>query len=531
LLVKRGRTRVKSPAQSASMHTAHVGASRSDVALSNWNPFPGSADSDLLPDLELLTSRSRDLARNNGIAAGAGQTFKDNIVGSVLRLVAVPDYRLLGWTPERAREWANVTEPQFRSWADTTDCDAAGEQDLLGLTLSALGGTFGNGDALALPLWLPDPLSQWSTRLSLIESDRLSTPPQLEHREDIRGGIEKDFYGRPVAYHVRRRHPGDAMARDRFIVTGLNDWDRIPATTEWGRRRVIHLHDKERTGQSRGKPIVSAVMKEFHMAGKYQSTELEAAVSNALVAAFLESNLDQESAQTLFGENPREAWGASVKQAQNLRQMRGAAIIPLPAGAKITPFSPGRPNAAFEAFMIASLRNIAAGMNMPYELLLKDFSKTNYSSARAALLEAWRYFMGRRAWLIRVWLRPVYELWLEEAVNAGRIDAPDYYEKRYAYSRCRFIFSGRGWIDPVKEAEAAGIRMRLGISTLEAECAEQGLDWEEVLEQQAAERALRQRLGLPLDIPSASGAPAPSAVQRAPQNNEERDEEREDVAA
>lgn len=522
---------MKAPSQSASMHTAHVGASRTDVALSNWNPFPGSADSDLLPDLELLISRSRDLGRNNGIAAGAGQTFKDNIVGSVLRLVAVPDYRLLGWEPERAREWANVTEPLFRSWADTTDCDAAGEQDLLGLTLSALGGTFGNGDALALPLWLPDPLSQWSTRLSLVESDRLSTPPQLEHREDIRGGIEKDFYGRPVAYHVRRRHPGDAMARDRFTVSGLNEWDRIPAATAWGRRRVIHLHDKDRTGQSRGKPIVSAVMKEFHMAGKYQATELEAAVSNALVAAFLESNLDQESASELFGDNPREAWGQSVKQAQNLRQMRGAAIIPLPAGAKITPFSPGRPNAAFEAFMIASLRHIAAGMNIPYELLLKDFSKTNYSSARAALLEAWRYFMGRRAWLIRVWLRPVYELWLEEAVNAGRVDAPDFYEKRYAYSRCRFIFSGRGWIDPVKEAEAAGIRMRLGISTLEAECAEQGLDWEEVLEQQAAERAVRKRLGLPLDIPSASGAPASSASQRDPQPNDERDEEREDAAA
>ena len=170
--------------------------------------------------------------------------------------------------------------------------------------------------------------------------------------------------------------------------------------------------------------------------------------------------------------------------------------------------------------MIASLRHIAAGMNIPYELLLKDFSKTNYSSARAALLEAWRYFMGRRAWLTRVWLRPIYELWLEEAVNAGRVHAPDFYEKRYAYARCRFIFSGRGWIDPVKEAEAAGIRMRLGISTLEAECAEQGLDWEDVLEQQAAERAVKQRLGLPLDIPATSGAPASPGTQRAPQNED-----------
>ena len=79
---------MKAPSQSASMHTAHVGASRTDVALSNGNPFPGSADSDLLPDLDMLVARSRDLSRNNGIAAGAGQTFKDNIVGSVLRLVA-----------------------------------------------------------------------------------------------------------------------------------------------------------------------------------------------------------------------------------------------------------------------------------------------------------------------------------------------------------------------------------------------------------------------------------------------------------
>jgi capsid protein len=133
--------------------------------------------------------------------------------------------------------------------------------------------------------------------------------------------------------------------------------------------------------------------------------------------------------------------------------------------------------------------------------------------------------MGRRAWLIRVWLRPVYELWLEEAVNAGRVRAPDFYEKRYAYSRCRFIFSGRGWIDPVKEAEAAGIRMRLGISTLEAECAEQGLDWEEVLEQQAAEREVKRRLGLPLDVPTTSGAPAQPPSQRDPQQQDEREEE------
>ena len=141
-------------------------------------------------------------------------------------------------------------------------------------------------------------------------------------------------------------------------------------------------------------------------------------------------------------------------------------------------------------------RRIAAGMNLPYELFAKDFSKVNYSSARAALLEAWRYFHGRRRWLTSTWLKPIYELWLEEAVNAGVIDAPDFYANRYAYTRCRFVFGGKGWVDPVKEITAAKLRLEIGVSTLEQECAEQGLDWEEVLHQQKIEAERRAELGL-----------------------------------
>ena len=476
--------------------SSHAAASSSDLALADWNPLSGSADSDLLPDLAALTARSRDLGRNNGLMAGGMQTLRDNIVGAVLRLSATPDYRLLGKSREWAREWGNMTEAKFRSWAETTECDAGRSSNLLALTLQALGGSMINGDALALPLWLPRPGSAWNTRLMMVESDRLSTPLGLEHRDDIRGGIEFDRWGAPIAYHVLKRHPGDAFSFYGASAGTAMEWDRIPAFTAWGRRRVIHLHDRERTGQSRGKPVVTAVMKEFHMAGKYASNELQASLANSLVAAFLESDLDQQSSEALFGEDPREAWAKSVSQTRSIRQLKGAAVIPLPAGARLNSFTPGRPNQAFEAFMLASLRHIAAGMNLPYELLLKDFSKTNYSSARAALLEAWRYFNGRRRWLSDHWLRAVYELWLEEAVNAGQIEAPGFYDSKYAYLRCRFIFGGRGWVDPVKEAQAAVIRMNAGISTLEKECAEQGDDYEEVLDQLAIERDMKAARGL-----------------------------------
>jgi len=475
------------------MAGAHQGASLSDITMAGWTPSAGSADADLLDDRDVLVPRSRDMGRNNGLMSGANQTFKDNIIGAQLRLSAIPEYRLLGWEHDRAREWGNKTEAEYRSWGDTTECDAGRSLNLLGLTLQAFGGAMGNGDHIAVPMWLPRPDARWSTRLLLAESDRLDTPPHLQYRSDIRRGILQDRYGAPVGYWISKVHPGDSYAQ-RWQWADRDQWEYIPAFTPWGRRRLIHLHDKERTGQSRGKPIVSAVMREFHMAGKYQTTELQAAIANSLVAAFIESNLDPASSAALFGEQAADVWANNTSEFR--ANIKGGAIINLPVGAKLSSFTPGRPNAAFEAFMLASLRNIGAGINLPYELLVKDFSKTNYSSARAVLLEAWRYFHGRRRWLNDTWLRPIYELWLEEAINAGRVEAPDYYANRYAYGRCKFIFSGRGWVDPVKEASAAAMRMDSLISTLEAECAEQGTDWEETLEQRAYEQKRMAALGL-----------------------------------
>ena len=527
---KRSRTTRRLASQSAAPSmAAHRGAAtgRDDHYLTQWHPGLGSADADLLADLPSLTARSRDLGRNNGLMAGAMQTQRDNIVGSVLRLSASPEYRLLGITREQAREWGNTVEPRFRSWGDTTECDAQRTSTLLGIAHQALTGSMLNGDAIVLPLWLPRRDSRWSTRLLVVESDRLSTPPWMAANPSVRAGIETDQYGAPVAYHIQRYHPGDLCGSYAVHTGGFQQWERIPAFTAWGRRRVIHLHDKDRTGQSRGKPLVSAVIRDFKMAGDYSSNELQASVANSLVAAFLESDLSQEASQSLFGEKPRDEWNTSVDEArgslQSLRHLKPGAIIPLPVGARLSSYSPGRPNAAFEAFMLAVLRHIAAGMNMSYELLLKDFSKTNYSSARATLLEVWRYFSGRRRWLADVLLRPVYELWLEEAVNAGEVEAPDFYANAYAWSRCRFIFGGRGWVDPVKEAQASVLRMNAGLTTLEQECAEQGADYEEVLDQLAIEKSMKEARGLSTEPVSAVRRSGLSASE-APLADDEKEE-------
>lgn len=475
--------------------SAHMAASLRSRELAGWDPVAGSADSDLLPDLGVLRPRSRDLSRNHGIAAGAHQTLVDNIVGAGLRLVSTPDYRALGKDKAWAEAWSTDVEGKWRAFAETTDCDAAGQLNFYGLTRQVFMGGMLNGEALALPLWLPG-RGKYSTKMQIIEADRLRTPWGSIDGPTMRGGIEIDQYGRPLAYNILKTHPGDIYLG---FMPNLFLWERIPAETAWGRKRVIHVHDKERTGQSRGKPILTPVLTQFKMLDHYQRTEVQAAVVNAMLAAFIETPMDSASIAEMLGTDPnsKQFQDHLACRSEYLAPLVGGSVIPVYPGDKVTAFTPARPAAAFGPFTETVFRHIGVGLGLPYELLLKDFSKTNYSSASAVLQEAWRFFTGRREWLSNLFCSPVFALWLEEAINAGEIDAPNFYENQYAYTRCKWNGPGRGWRDPVKEATAAQLRMANNLSTLEKECSEQGNDWEEILQQRATERQRMIELGLP----------------------------------
>lgn len=503
--------------------TSHFAASRIARELRDWTPSLESADAELMGENSTIAARSYDLVRNNGIADGAIRTQVDNIVGTGLRLASKPDYRALGKTKEWAAEWARVTEAHFRTFANSPDFDAARQLNFAGVTALQFRSALIAGEGLALVMWLPDrPGAKWSTAIQSIDPARLGCDGHLI-TETMRDGVEINAYGEPVAYHIRKSHPGEA-----FGFGGDITFERVEARTKFGRRRVIHLYEKMRAGQTRGKAILASVMGAFKMLDRYQSSELQATVANALIAAFIETPMGGEDIANLFGDskaymNERNANGFDVK-------LEGASVIPLFPGDKMSAFNPGRPNTAYSAFVEAVLRYISAGLNMPYELLMKDFSKTNYSSARAALLEAWRYFMSRREWLGDNWATPIFDLWLEEAISKGIIDAPDFYENRAAYTRCLWIGPGRGLLDPLKEAQASDLRMKMGTSTLEQECAEQGDDWEEILYQRARERDLALSLGME-DIhapPQQGGAPGQAPAAKPSEGD---DEAKDDEAA
>jgi len=492
---------------------AYQGASWSHPDVRNWAPSRGSADGDLLSEWGTLTRRSRDLARNHGVASGAQQTILDNVLGCGLWLAPTPDYIALGKDRQWATTWRKPVKAKWRTWAETRYCDAGESLTLDGLATQMFNGAWLNGDGVALPLWMPTPGYPTATRLQVIEADRLSNPMGRPDAAMLRAGVEINEYGAPQAYWIRNAHPGDPFS---YVNGELMKWTRIPARTDWGRARVIHAHDKGRAGQSRGVPALASVLSQFKVVGDYQRAELKASVVNAMVAMVTKSALSQEGVLELLSGD-KDAISKYISD-YNARG-RGAIghadglILPLMFGEDVAGFTPARPSTAYEPFVTTVFRHIATGLNIPYELLMKDFSKTNYSSARASLLEAWRFFIGRRNWLAQGFYQIAYELWLEEMVNAGEVDAPGFYENKAAYCRARWIGPGRGWVDPYKEAQAADLRMKIFVSSLEDECAEQGKDWEEVLEQVAEEESRLKELGLTrAQVQKAIGTPADGAT-------------------
>jgi lambda family phage portal protein len=497
--------------------TAHYAASREARELRTWNPWLASPDADLSGELDTLIARQRDIVRNHGLASGAIQTLVDNVIGTGFMLAPKPNCRVLGWTRERGREWARDVAAQFRTWAATKDCDVAGEMNLGSLTSLAFRTGLMHGEALALPYYLERPGLPWRTCLQLVDPDRLGTPGDKTVDPSVRMGVEVDRFGAPVAYYVTKRHPVDIGSAS----FGIAEYERIPARTEFGRLRVLHIHDRERTGQTRGKPIMSSVLPRFRMLADYQRNEMKSAIVNSMIAAFIESPINAEQLLDIFGGPAGDRTAGfrkySGERAQWESRLDGGAVIPLFPGDKLTSFTPSRPNDIFGAFIETIAREIGVATGLPYELVMKDFSKTSYASVRAALMEAWRFFAGRRKWICDYWLQPVYELWLEEAVNRGFVAAPGFYEQRAAYCDSQWIGSAKGYVDPVREAQAAEDRMRVGVSTLEREAAEQGADWEEILEQRAYELQRMRELDIPLSaVGSARNAGDVANVDQTP---------------
>jgi len=498
------------PASSMSGYTG--GQSNHDML--SWNPPVRSPDAELLPDMNGMVGRAHDMQRNMPLASGAAQIHVDNIIGSGLRLSAKPNYKALGLDADWAADWSRLTEAKFRAWADDPECyiDAGRRLTFGAMQVLAQQQFLGPGEMLGVAEWLPDRGCQYATAIQMIDPARLSNPNGQMDTATLRGGVEMDKYSAAHTYHFRSALQSDM----RFAGSETYRWEPVKRETTWGRQQVIHLYEQKRPGQSRGITGLATVISNSFKLNQLQNVTMDAAVLNAMYAAVLKTDMNYaQAAETLGAEDVAPYLTGVMSAGQSFYGDRGVRVN----GKQVTRLMPGdeldfnsvnQPGPNFAQFEKSFLRNLAAGWNLTYEQLARDYTQTNYSGARAGLMEAWKFFTANRDLYGARFAAMVYSLWLEEAIDKGDIElpssAPDFYEAKSAYCRSKWIGPGKGEIDPLKETKAKREKMEAFTLTYEDACAEDGKDWEDNLEQIARERRRMADLSLTMaDIVPAQG--------------------------
>lgn len=496
------------------------GASQTKKSMVMWQTAVGDADADIHNNLDQLRARARDLHMGSDIVAAAHKGLRTNIVGTGLKLKPAFDSQYLKLSKSQEKKLRDSIYREWSMWAETSKCDAAGLNDFYELQSLAFISTLMSGDVFGLMPMLPRKHSVYDLRINLVEADRCHTPEvvALENPERIQSGVEVDSDGMVVAYHFSNQHPGS----DRLAVAP-KDWVRVEKYGSLtGRLNVIHLFEAERPGQRRGIPVISPIIESLKQLDQYTEAELMAAVIAAMYTVFVKSPVEEDDYMQGMEEpetdnqyeEPIPGTGGS-----NIKMGRGA-IVYLDPGEDVEFANPTRPNPDYVGFVNALLRQISAALELPFEILTKQFT-SSYSASRGALLEAWKMYRMRRSWLAKTFCQPIYEEWFVEAVTKGRIEAPGLFDDPaifHAYTRAEWHGPSQGLLDPTKEVDAAVTRIDNNFSTAERETAElTGGSWEQNIEQRAYEKNRLADLGLS----SGSVNPTPSNTETEPAPVEE----------
>ncbi|HQS18616.1 phage portal protein [Reyranella sp.] len=429
-------------------------ADRKSRRTRGWLPGEGSPASDILPGLEILRGRSRDLERNNPLALGAIQTKANGVVGTGLKLRADIDIDVLGIEPKARAALQYQIEREWDLFEK--EADFTGQMHFSDMQRLIYRSARVSGDIAIARRWRKRPGDTYGTRIVLIEADRISNPKRVMDSAELQGGVKIASDGEILGYYVTDRHPGDLM------TLGL-EWSYVARRGKSGILQMLLPAQVYRPGQVRGVPLFAPIEEALKQLGDYSAAEIKAAINDAYLFAFEQSAAEDDGGPSIAAPDGQPADDAGELTLSDL------AITSLAPGRTIEVKKPSRPNTAFDDFVGAFCKQIGVALELPYEVLLGKFD-SSFSASRGALEVAWKGFQVDQAWLIRSVLDPIREWQFTEMVASGRFDAPGFFDdpiKRAAWLGRIWIGPTRIQINPQVEANSDKIDIDMGTKTRE----------------------------------------------------------------
>lgn len=473
------------------------------MTFANWLPGLRSSRDDVASAWDKAAARTIDLWQNNGWVAGMIDQATANVVGTGLRLRAKPENELFGMDEKAAQAWRKLVEARFDLWSGTAvDFDIEGRLTLPQMQDAAFRQYLVYGEILGELVWRKRFGSTTGTKVRLLSPTRLANKTDSATR--LFSGVRLDADGMPIAYVAKRENP----------LLGLQEFE-VQARDRYGRPRVIHSFMGQ-PGQTRGIGLLVTILKVAKQFDQLSDATLLASIIQTVFAASIKSEAPtQEALQMLL--NPKEQAelmreGLSGYDAFSMAKEGWAEGHPIDVGfagriahmfpgEELTFHSPEQPQTAYKEFSLHLLREMARALGLTYESATGDYEGATYSSVRQAVNEIFSITRARRRFVMAPFCQPIYEAWLEEEIQTGRIPFPggidNFVANRAAACRARWAGDPKPAADDLKAAKSHELYRNMGVASDEMICDDLGVDYEDVYAQRAREKELREEYGLP----------------------------------
>ncbi len=393
-------------------------------------------------DRDKLRARARWLSGNNAIMDNIDNAIINNVIGNGITLQSI--------TGNVAFD-ADV-EAKFLRWSKKKKlCDSTGRFTFGMMQRMMLKSRMVDGE-----LFIYKRITKDGLKIQMIEADAMDSG-----RQD--SGVELDNTDSPIRYH--------------FI-----DRNNKPFSVD--AEHIINYYMPERPTQYRGLSEYKQAILDIKNFSAFQSSSIMGARARANIAYVVENSSSNG--------NP---YNADLKE--KTQTINGVSVMYLGQGEKMNKLDPDSVATDYVQFSENTIRLMATARKVSYELAFRDYSKVNFASSRASLLQDFKRFDLEQEHLVENILDDVFETWLSTEILRGTIKASGFESDPEKWIKPKWIMPKRDLVDPLKEITAIEKKIKMGI-TCESDVASQnGEDYEQIVIKKAKEMELKAKHGVP----------------------------------
>lgn len=400
---------------------------------------------------DAVRARARDLERNSDAMGSILTAFERNVVKDGINMQAKTDDLKLN----------DQIEDLWKDWCKPRNCDVTGDMSFAEMLANCVRRKMVDGGYLFIKTYSGALVPFQLQALEVDELDEMQVVPKYSGNTVV-SGIEVNRYRKTIGYWIKEYLPDGTQAMtSRFIRA----------------QDAIFYKYKARPSQVREMSPMANMITRIRDIDSY----MEAVGVKERIAACL----------AVFVTRQAPSSGSMGRGRQNVDKQsgyRGKSITPgmieeLEPGEDIHPVTPPSQGEGAGEYVGLVQRMAGAGIGLSYEVTSRDMSRVNYSSARQGLIEDWGTYDMEQEKLVSHVLEEVYSEFVISAVLSGKLNLPDFWDKKKEYLKHTWIMPGRKWIDPKKEADANRIALETNQQTLAQIVGAQGRDWREHIDE------------------------------------------------